>query len=239
MLIFLFFASGLYAVSIEITAHYGSWSLNLLKSQIEDFLNDALENEIKDRISEDFPGENHVSYQQDLTFDSSGDNMGIALRLYPGGKTGSFSIGVGYYKTKMEFSVVTAIRDELDSGKVFTLSSDGNVSIDSYAIVVDLKWDFFPRSRITPYLSLGGGALKVKGNVGLRAEGSYTEGGVTENYTFDESQKLEEIEDLPSSIPVVILNLGLKAKLMEGFYIYADAGIYNGFLVKGGVSVRF
>lgn len=238
--IILLFITGMQAgISVEIAFHYGSWSLNLLKEQIENLLNDVVEEQVKEAISDDFPGENHVFYDQNLTFDSSGNNSGLSIRIYPGGKDGTFSLGVGYYKTKMEFGVTTEIIDKLDSGKVFSLDSSGNITIDSYAYVVDLRWDFFPKSRITPYFTMGGGILKVKGTIGAKAEGTYKEGAVVHNYSFEETEKIEEIEDIPKNLPVIIMNLGLRANIVAGLNFYVDAGIYNGFLVKGGVSYRF
>ena len=236
----LLFTVGIQAgISVEITFHHGSWSLNLLKEQIENLLNDVVEEQVKEAISDDFPGENHVYYDQSLTFNSSGKNTGLSIRLYPGGKDGTFSLGVGYYKTRMEFSVTTEITDELDSGKLFSLDSSGNVTIDSYAYVVDFRWDFFPKSRITPYFTLGGGVLKVKGTISAKAEGTYKEGAVVHNYSFEESEKIEEIEDAPKNLPVIIMNLGLRANLVAGLNFFVDAGIYNGFLFKGGISYRF
>jgi hypothetical protein len=36
-----------------------------------------------------------------------------------------------------------------------------------------------------------------------------------------------------------MLNLGLKGKLAENIHLLVDAGVLNGFVIKGGVALRF
>jgi len=43
---------------------------------------------------------------------------------------------------------------------------------------------------------------------------------------------------LPGFFPFVQLNLGLKAKIMPNIHALVDVGVFNGFLLKGGLAIR-
>jgi hypothetical protein len=43
---------------------------------------------------------------------------------------------------------------------------------------------------------------------------------------------------LPGLVPFVQLNLGLKAILTPNFHLLVDAGVWNGFLIRSGLSIR-
>jgi hypothetical protein len=81
----------------ELSGHYGRWSPTIWETA-EKLLNDAIDTEIQDRILEsiqaDYPNLSLTSYDQALEFDSSGDDFGVGFRWYPGGRRGSFSLGV-------------------------------------------------------------------------------------------------------------------------------------------------
>jgi hypothetical protein len=54
----------------------------------------------------------------------------------------------------------------------------------------------------------------------------------------DEMEAEGEEFFLPGFVPFVQLNLGLKAVLTPNVHLLVDAGIWNGFLIRGGVSIR-
>lgn len=72
--------------------HYSKWSINVIKSIIEENVTDAFE---------DFD-----TSKGDLSFDSNGNNFGFEISYFPKGKEGSFSIGISYernnFKGKLE-----------------------------------------------------------------------------------------------------------------------------------------
>lgn len=71
-------------------------------------------------------------------------------------------------------------------------------------------------------------------------------GGPTETYedsgtkTIEEiKEELEEEEDFPLSfLPFIQLNLGLKGKITQNIHLMADVGIWNGFIIRGGIALR-
>ena len=44
---------------------------------------------------------------------------------------------------------------------------------------------------------------------------------------------------LPGFIPFIQINLGLKAEITDNLHLLVDAGIWNGFLLRGGIAFRF
>jgi hypothetical protein len=39
-------------------------------------------------------------------------------------------------------------------------------------------------------------------------------------------------------LPFIQLNLGLKAKVTPNIHLMVDAGIWNGFIIRGGLAIR-
>jgi hypothetical protein len=251
--------------SIEFNIHYGTWGLNLLKTLAEEGINDALGSELEDRILEeiqgDYPGLRMVSYDQEIEFDSGGENYGFEIRWYPGGKTGSFSLGLSIEKTRMTVTLptVTAEMSLQDSQTQQTGTFQGNASgtkfeINPLSFHLSLRWDFKPSWKVHPYFTFGVGFASAsaveEGKVIYPYSGNLEiTGGETEHYEGREEKTLKEIEQeledegedffLPSFLPILQLNLGIKAEFTEYLHLLVDAGIWDGFLLRAGLSLRF
>lgn len=250
----------------EFNAHYGKWSLNLLKSLIEDKLNDVLESDIKKRflekVQEDHPSLIEKSYSQDINFDSNGDNYGFELRWYPGGEDGSFSLGLGVEKTSMKVSFprVSGALELQDTFAPMAAEADFKAEASSEFLIkptsyhLSFRWDILPSSSVHPYITLGVGAATGaaldKATVKYAYEGDLTISGEAPQHYEDSVEKtLQEIkadmekdgEDfpLPNFVPFLQLNLGLKGMITKNLHIMIDAGIWDGFLLRGGLSLRF
>ena len=73
-------------------------------------------------------------------------------------------------------------------------------------------------------------------------------GEVTGQYSYSVKKTVKELRDeieaeekkffLPGLVPFIQLNLGLHAVLTPNVHLLIDAGIWNGFLVRGEVSIR-
>ena len=243
---------------IEIGVHYSRWSINILKSLIEEGIGDALETKLKDTYLEDIQQKYNLteqSYSQEISFDSSGNNYGFEIRFYPGGKNGSFSLGLSIEKTTMKVMIPEISSNlNLSDGSTFEGLATGQFILNPLSYHLSLRWDIIPSSRIRPYITIGvgaatGTALKdaefsysYVGDLSLAAGGGeHYEGG--EDKTIEELK--EEVEDegedffLPGFIPFIQLNLGLKAELVDNIHFLADAGIWDGFLIRGGIAFRF
>jgi hypothetical protein len=247
----------------EIGFHYSKWSIDLLRSVIEDGINDALETDLKDRILEDiqadFPWLIETSYSQEILFDSGGDNFGFEVRWYPAGQTGSFSLGLSVEKTTMrvslpEVSAALSLRDQITSKSAnFSGVASGEFLLKPWSFHLSLRWDILPSSMIHPYFTFGLGA--ATGMALEEAEVSYAYAGdlvipgdaaktYSDTSTRNLKQLKEELEDegedffLPNFIPFIQLNLGLKAIVTPNIHLLVDAGVWNGFLIRGGISIR-
>jgi hypothetical protein len=51
-------------------------------------------------------------------------------------------------------------------------------------------------------------------------------------------RNLKDVEEFLPIIPIIQLNLGIKGEIIKGFYILIDFGIWNGFLLRGGIAFR-
>lgn len=247
----------------EFGFHYSRWSINLLRSFIEGGLSDALETDLKESmlsdIQADYPNLVETAYSQEVAFDSSGDNFGFEVRWYPGGSNGSFSLGLSIEKTTMkiavpEISASLSLHDaiSLEEGH-FAASSGGEFLIKPLSFHLSLRWDIIPSSVVHPYITFGLGAATGTALEEARVTYSYSgdltlPGQSPEHYEDSVSKTLNQLKEeleqegedffLPGFIPFIQLNLGLKAKLSQNIYLLVDAGIWNGFLLRGGVSVR-
>lgn len=248
----------------EFGIHYSNWSLDLLRSEIEGVIGDAFEGGIKDQfledIQQDYPGLKEQGYEQEISFDSGGHNYGVEIRWYPGGHDGSFSLGLSLEKTRMRVSLprLSAQLDLKDppTGKEAYFageSQEAQFEMNPLSLHLSLRWDLVPSWRIRPYITFGLGAATRTALEEATFSFAYTgelsiEGEEREEYEGSETKSLKELKEeleegedfsLPAVIPFIQLNLGLKGQLTENLYLLVDAGIWNGFLLRGGASVRF
>lgn len=247
----------------EFGFHYSRWSIDLLRTVIEEGINDALETELKDKIlgdiQADYPMLVEKSYGQEVRFDSGGDNYGFEVRYYPGGEKGSFSLGFSIEKTTMrvslpEVSTSLILEDPFTQQNAhFSATSAGEFLIKPWSFHLSLRWDIFPSSVLHPYLTVGLGAATASALEQAQINYSYSgdldlPGEASEHYSDSVSKSItklkEEIEAegedffLPGFVPFLQLNLGLKAVITPNIHLLIDAGIWDGFLIRGGVSVR-
>jgi hypothetical protein len=247
----------------EFGFHYSRWSINLLRSVIEEGLSDALETDLKDQILEDiqadYPYLMEKDYSQQVRFDSGGDNFGFEARFYPSGTKGSFSIGLSIEKTTMrvslpEVSAQLSLTDGFSPQDAqFSASSEAEFLFKPWSFHLSLRWDLFPSSTVHPYITLGLGAATASALEEAEVSYSYSgelavPGEGSEPYSDSVKKSVEELKDemeaegeeffLPGFVPFVQLNLGLKAVLTPNIHLLVDAGVWNGFLIRGGVSIR-
>ena len=243
---------------IEFGFHYSRWSVDILRGVIEDGLSEAMESTFRDEFLEkiqiDHPELNYISYNQNVSFDSTGNNFGFEFRWYPGGQYGSFSLGLSVEKTTMRVSIPDLSASlELDDGSSFQASSSAEFLIDPISFHLSFRWDIFPSSRIHPYFTFGVGA--ATGTALEEAEFTYAYSGQLdfegeeESYTGGDTKTLKELKEeleeededffLPGFIPFIQMNLGLKAAITDNLHLLVDVGIWNGFLIRGGIAFRF
>ena len=249
----------------EFGVHYSRWSLNLVKSLIEDSLNDTVASDLKDKILKDiqadYPSKKETGYGQKIAFDSSGDNYGAEVRFYPGGRHGSFSLGFSVEKSTMKVSLseVAASLEWEDEITHMTGMFNGNATgeflLKPLSFHLSFRWDIFPSARLHPYVTLGVGASTAKAIDIATYSYSYTgtlnvPGDPPKEYAGSDSKTLKELKDeqeakgedfaIPVNfVPFVQLSLGLKGRLTDNIYLLVDAGVWDGFLLRSGVAFRF
>jgi hypothetical protein len=249
---------------LELSFHYSSWSVDILRSTIENALNDALKTEFKekfiDEIQKDLPDWLALSWSQKVSFESGGNNYGFELRWYPSGEYGSFSVGLSVEKTKMKLSL-TEVSGMLTARNVKTNETasgeakfSGDLVINPLSFHLSFRWDIFPRSRVHPYVTFGFGA-STPGAID-ELEVNYRYGGTfyppppdhTETYQGEDTKTGKQLRELAEDegeefpinfLPFVQLNFGLKAVLTSNFHLLIDVGIWDGLLLRGGVAFRF
>jgi|Deesub1362B_J571_1020462.scaffolds.fasta_scaffold00094_26 hypothetical protein len=224
----------------EIGVHYSSWDMNFIWELLQYPAENTFEKEFRNEISNKYPNLNELNYNQEINFESSGNNYGFELRFYPSGKKGSFSIGFSIDKIKMRLLMNGKVKEEFTNGSYIDLETNGNLIIESLSYNLSFRWDIKPSWKIRPYFTIGLGIAPINGEVSYSGSGEFFD--MNEKKTKPESlkgeQDLKNTKEFLPIIPIIQLNLGIKGEIINGFYILIDFGIWNGFLLRGGIAFR-
>jgi len=247
----------------EFSFHYGSWSVNLLKAAIEGVISDAVEGEFKDKFLEDIqidhPEYVESGYSQTVGFESGDSNFGGEIRWYPAGEMGSFSVGLAVEQTKMRFTLTEVSADlELENTSThekaaFNGTVNGEIMIKPLAFLLNVRWDIKPSWRVRPFITFGlgvsTGSAIDKMTLSYSYAGDFSIPGETPEHYEDSAAKTgKELKDeieadgekFPLSVlPFLQLNFGLKAALTKNFSLWVEAGILDGFILRGAIAARF
>ena len=227
----------------QISPHYGVWSLRPIEPMIEDFMGDTFETAFQELIEEysdiiDPGGE----YSQSVNFDSNGKNLALEFRFYPGGEDGSFSIGIAVEKSELEIILDCLASYELADGSYVHGSGSGILLWQPTSYHLSFRWDLIPSWRLHPYIGFGAGIASLKGVIAYEAIVEAYDASTTTTITqiISDEINLEFLKYTePKITPLVVqLNLGFNLEITRNLYLLLDAGIWNGFLVRGGVCLR-
>ncbi|HEK85315.1 MAG: hypothetical protein ACPLZD_02330 [Candidatus Saccharicenans sp.] len=264
IIIFLFLLSGelLADGHIELSVHYSRWTLNVAKSLVENTVSSALESDLKDRfltqIQQDYPSLSESGYSQQVVFDAPGSNVGFELRYYPGGRNGSFSLGLAVEQStlKVSFPEVSANLQltDVNTGKTanFQGLAYGQFVIKPLSFHLNMRWELLPSKIISPYFSIGAG-ISTSGSF-FDAQYKYAYTGTlslpdnsTKQYSQSDTKTLRQIKDdrlaegkdFPINfLPILQINFGLRARISRMVNLTLDAGFFDGFLFRGGLAIR-
>ena len=241
--------------SVELGFHYGKWNFNLVKSFVEDTIGDSLQKYILREVHRDYPELEEGSYHQTIGYDSSGQNFGVEIRLYLGGRKSGFSIGLSVEKTTMKISLTQlATRIELPDGTVYEASFKSDFLFEPLSLHLSLRGELFPRWKINPYITLGVGIAKgvdfENATINYVFNSKLTideelyehydaEGKETIKKFNEELKKIGEDVNLPKIFPIIQFNFGVKAELAKYLALSADFGIWDGLLFRGGIAFLF
>jgi len=227
----------------QVSPHYGIWNLRPVEPMIEDFMGDTFETAFQELLEEysdiiDPGGE----YSQSVNFESDGNNLALEFRFYPGGEDGSFSIGIAVEKSELRIALDCLAEYELADGSYVHGSGNGILLWQPTSYHLNFRWDLIPSWRLHPYIGFGAGIASFKGLLTYEATVEAYEASTetTIIQTVSEEINLEFLKYTePKITPLVIqLNLGFNFEITKNLYLLLDAGIWNGFLVRGGVCLR-
>ncbi len=235
VLVLLFSLQGYAQGEWEIGIHYSHWSINVAKPFIEDNFVDAFEN--------------YDPQKGDLSFDSNGNNYGLEVRFFPGGKNGAFSIGLAYDRNNFKGSLSGSYEEQDNFGNRAVVNGEGAFEMNPHSFNLSLRWDIFPAARVHPYIGLGFGFGPLNGTLTMKTTTTTYIGGQT--FTETETEELtlkeaieeieqEEGEEFPLGFfPIVYLHLGVRGEIVPNLYLLGEVAIYDGIIFRGGLALRF
>ena len=232
----------------EVGVHYSWWSVNLLKGIFESKLTDELGKSIQDEIVKQSgmiqAGLVKLAYSQSLSFDSSGTNTGLEVRYFSRGRAGTFSLGVGFEKSYMKLMLTGTARQDYLSGSTASIDVNASVAFSPFTTHASFRWEIGANQRITPFITLGVGFAPLSGTFSYTYSGTYKAGGLQQSLNGSKVQTFDELGqeidfDFPRTLVVLQLDFGLKAELAKGLFIVGEAGVWDGFILRGGLAYRF
>lgn len=245
----------------EFGFHFGSWGINFVESILNTELEEMLPDILLGVAEENNENLENTSFNlDDFAFESGRNNWGVEVRWYPGGYGRSFSLGFSVERTSIRISSDFSASMELiqfDEGETrsatLDLQGSGQFEMNPTSVHFHFRWDIFPLARIRPFFTFGVGIAGMKTLQDARLSASLIgEFQITgeETESIDESldKTLKELEDdaiadgeaafLPTLLPFVQLNFGIKGEITKNIYLLLDTGIFNGFILRGGISFR-
>ncbi len=238
---------------IEVAVYYGYWSLNLFKGLFEGELIDEISTEVRDEIISQVRGIRKGSYmvptnyEQTFAFDSGGPNYGLEVRFYPKGREGAFSLGFSLDKTKIRLTIQGDVRQDFEDGSYAEVKDAvGEINLNPLFTNLNFRWDFKPEWKVTPYFIFGVGVAVLDGEVSYDWIGPYRWGVFEEEVGESKTMSIKEAEEepdvdfnLPNIIPLLQLNLGVRAEVIPHLHLRAELGIWDGFVLRAGLAYRF
>jgi hypothetical protein len=236
------------AGKLEIEVHYGYWTLDPFKSLFEEDLTQQMSDEIAEEISIKINESGYdivkIGHDHNLVFDSSGSVFGFELRFYPGGPYSSFSLGVSIEKTRMTAIVNGPVNVQFHDGSYAEMDSEAKVELNPLFTNLSFRWDIKPEWIVSPYFVLGLGVAALNGEVSYKYNGTYYWAGGTESHEDEDSREIKEVEEdtdfnLPNILPLMQITIGVRAEVIPHLHLKAEAGIWNGFILRGGIAYKF
>ena len=185
-----------------------------------------------------------VGSDHNLIFGSSGSVYGFELRFYPGGRYSSFSLGVSIEKTHMSAKVEGPVTVQFNDGSHAEMDAEGNIELNPLFTNLSFRWDIKPSWAITPYFILGLGVAALNGEVSYKYNGTYFWAGGTEDHEDEDSRDIKEAEEdtdfnLPNILPLLQITLGVRAEVIPHLHLRAEAGVWNGIILRAGLAYKF
>lgn len=231
----------------EIGVHYSSWGLNLARDLFEDALLKSASKEIRKNVNNQLVSKASGNLipsadSHKLVFDSEGKNYGAEIRFYPRGRRGSMSVGFSIEQTNVRLMMKGPVQQDYSDGSSATVDGDAVIETNPVTTHLSFRWDFVPSSRVTPYFIFGLGLGPLNGEASYTYAGTYLRGSQQAAITGDWLKTFDQLRkdgDISLSLMIMAhLALGLKAEVVKGVILQAEAGFWDGLVVRGGLAFR-
>jgi hypothetical protein len=232
----------------EIDVHFSYWSLDPAKSAFEGTLTKKAANEIRDHLTDQLNAQYggrliRSSYEQTLSLDSSGSNYGFEVRYYPLGQKGSLSIGFSLEKTRIKITMGGPVTQRFSDGSEATVEAEAVVETSPLTTDLSFRWDFFRAWRAVPYFVFGLGVGPLNGTAAHSYTGTYTRGGSQISVSGGEDKSFDQLRaegDIDLDLFLILhAALGVKGEVYQGLILKAEAGFWDGLILRGGIAYRF
>ncbi len=231
----------------EFGFHYSSWGLDLVKGMFQESLLDSVSEEIRDNVTDQLRRYSSgllipTTDSHQLAFDSEGSNYGAEIRYYPRGRRGSMSVGFSIEQTHIKLMARGPVTQNYSDGSSATVEGDALIETSPVTIQLSFRWDFVPSSRVTPYFVFGLGLGPLNGDAQYTYAGAYSRGSQQAAITGEWHKTFDELrEDGDLSLDLMIMAhaaFGVKAEVARGIILQAEAGFWDGLIIRGGLAFR-
>ena len=233
---------------LEITFHYGTWSLNPIKATFEEELTRSLAHEIRREITNQADAYTQDLVRDDFThtlvFNATGSHYGIEIRYFPKGRKGPFSLGFSLEKTNMTMTVAGLVNQVFTDGTYGEVDATGTLELKPLSTNLSFRWDMAPKWMVSPYFVFGLGIAPLNGTVSYDFTGTYYWTGGSASLSDTGSKTFKEAEEgsgfnLPNIFIVGHVAFGLRANIASHFVLIAEGGFWDGIVFRGGLGFRF
>jgi len=234
--------------NVQVQFHLSNWTIDPVIKIVEGLLADKIGKEVLNKISEEVRSSHFAliaaGSEQDLTLDSSGSNFGLEIRYYSRGWPGSFSLGLSFDTTTVRLALSGKVKQSFTNGTSAEAEASGRLTLDLASTLINFRWDISPLSRLSPYFILGLGITPFKGIVNYEYAGTYNAFGFQESISDGDEMTLKELAEendfeLLDVFVVLQLALGLDLEIYKGLTAIGEAGLWDGFYLRGGLGYRF
>jgi hypothetical protein len=231
----------------EVNVHTSVWTvdpvMSLIKGRLLDELSEELQNQIVKNLGSSYAGLVKAAFTPSLGLDSQGGNYGIELRYFARGWAGTFSFGASLEKTRIKLLMTGSAKQTFTNGASAQVDATASLETAPFSTNFGFRWEI-GRGRLKPFVTLGFGFAKFDGTASYAYTGSYQYGSNSDSIGEEETKTFAELSEdidfaIPKNIIILQLGLGLKLDIVKGVSLLAEAGIWDGLLLRGGLAYRF
>jgi tetratricopeptide (TPR) repeat protein len=234
--------------NVQVQFHLSGWTLDPVVKIVEGLLAEKIGHEILHKVSQEVRSSHYAlieaGSQQELSFDSGGSNYGLEIRYYSRGWPGSFSLGLSFDQTTIRLALSGRVNQSFTNGTSAEAEASGQLTLDLASTLINFRWDISPLSRLSPYFIVGLGITPFEGVVNYEYIGTYKSLGLQEALSDGDEMTLKELAeendfDLLDVFVVLQLAVGLDVEIYKGLTVSGEAGLWDGFYLRGGLGYRF